>query len=60
MIPYPTDPSALLAHLLDAGLIAEDAPGDMFAHIRRVVDSDATEEEADALARHRPSYEDAP
>jgi len=51
MTPYPTDPRALLAHLLDAGLLAEDAPDDLFAHVRRVVDGLPTEEEADALAR---------
>ena len=58
MTDYPTDPRALLAHILDAGLLAEDAPDDLFAHIRRVVDGVPTEEEADALARMMQAPED--
>lgn len=43
MTPYPTDPRDLLRLILDSAHLSEDAPADLFAHVRRVVDGDATE-----------------
>jgi hypothetical protein len=51
MPDYPRDPRGLLAYLLDGAHLAKDAPADLYAHVRRVVDGTAAARGEDLRAR---------